>query len=165
MIAENGVGGLTHRKVAEAADVPVGSTTYYFTDLDDLINATLTHAAEACAACLTDWARVLDAATDLPAALAELTVEYLADRDRHRALNELYTAATHRPELRPTARMWTEGLIALLTPRIGARSARAVAVFMDGVLLHTLITDEPVSVAELTGALAALLTIPDADGR
>ena len=36
VIADRGVAGATHRAVAEAADVPLGSTTYYFSTLDDL---------------------------------------------------------------------------------------------------------------------------------
>ena len=37
VIAEHGVAGTTHRRVAAAAGVPLGSTTYYFADLADLL--------------------------------------------------------------------------------------------------------------------------------
>src|SRR3954452_720317 len=36
VIAEHGVAGTTHRLIAAAADVPLGSLTYHFTGLDDL---------------------------------------------------------------------------------------------------------------------------------
>ena len=39
VIAEHGVAGTTHRRVAAAAGVPLGSTTYYFADLADLLGA------------------------------------------------------------------------------------------------------------------------------
>src|SRR6478735_10340617 len=39
VIAEHGVAGTTHRRVAAAAGVPLGSTTYYFADLGDLLRA------------------------------------------------------------------------------------------------------------------------------
>ena len=39
VIAAHGVAGTTHRRVAAAAGVPLGSTTYYFADLGDLLGA------------------------------------------------------------------------------------------------------------------------------
>jgi DNA-binding transcriptional regulator YbjK len=80
------------------------------------------------------------------------------DQDRYRAVNELYTAASHRPELRPHARLWLDGLIAILEPRTGHSAAQAAAIFIDGALLQTLITGEPLSVDLLTDALGRLLT-------
>lgn len=36
VFAEDGVAGITHRKVAARADVPLGSVTYHFASLTDL---------------------------------------------------------------------------------------------------------------------------------
>lgn len=157
VIADAGLAGLTHRRVAELADVPVGSTTYYFKDLDELREAALGDAARASVDCLDEWARALTDGTDLPHALTRLAAAYLADHDRNRAINELYAAASHRPELRQLARLWFDGLIAILEPRTGRTTAEAVAVFFDGALLHALITDEPPDTAVLTESLAKLL--------
>jgi DNA-binding transcriptional regulator YbjK len=158
VIAEAGLGGLTHRRVAEVAGVPVGSTTYYFKDLDELREAALADAAHASIEGLDQWAQPLADATDLPGTLARLTAEYLSDHDRYRAVNELYTAASHRPELQQLARLWSDGLIAILEPRTGRSTAESVAVFIDGALLRALITGEPLSTAVLGQALAKLLT-------
>ncbi len=157
MIARRGLGGLTHRRVAAEADVPVGSTTYYFSDLDALREAALAHAATASADLLEQWRRDLDKDPDLAATLARLTAVYLADPDRHRTLNELYMAATHRPELQRLARLWPDGLLALLEPRIGRRAATAVTVFFDGATLHALVTGAPMSTDELADAIARLV--------
>lgn len=158
VIARDGLGELTHRRVAAEADVPVGSTTYYFSHLEALQDAALTHAATTAAAYLDQWHRELEAKPELPAALAQLTVDYLADRDRHRTLNELYIAATRRPELQHLARRWHEDLVALLEPRIGRRAAEAVTVFLDGATLNSLISDTPLSIDALTDAIARLAT-------
>jgi TetR/AcrR family transcriptional regulator, regulator of biofilm formation and stress response len=158
VIAEAGLAGLTHRRVAEVADVPVGSTTYYFKDLDELREAALGDAAHGWIEGLDEWAQALDDSTDLPGALARLTAECLADDDRYRAANELYAAASHRPELRPLARLWFDGLIKILEPRTGHSAAQAAAIFIDGALLHALITGEPLRTAALTESLAKLLT-------
>ncbi|BBX97726.1 TetR/AcrR family transcriptional regulator [Mycobacterium lacus] len=157
VIARRGLGELTHRRVAAEAGVPVGSTTYYFSDLGALREAALAHAANASAEWLEQWRRELDDHDDLPGTLARLTAEYLVDQDRHRALNELYAAATHHPELQRLARLWQEGLCALLEPRIGRRAADAVIVFLDGATLHSLITGTPLSTAALTDAIVRLV--------
>lgn len=156
MIARRGLGQLTHRLVAAEANVPVGSTTYYFSDLGELREAALAHAATASAEYLEQWRRELEANSDLPALLARLIAEYLADHDRCRTLNELYLAASYRDELRPLARVWNEGLVALLEPRVGRRAAEAIAVFLDGALLHPLATGTPLSNDALTDAIARL---------
>ncbi|MEV6160150.1 TetR family transcriptional regulator [Nonomuraea sp. NPDC052129] len=161
LIAGEGVSGLTHRKVAAAAEVPLGSTTYYFTDLADLVQAALEHIAALSRQGLEEMARDLREATDLAAALAELTTAYLAAPQRHRIQDELYLAASHRPELRPAARLWFDGLTDLLAPRTGQATAQAIAAFIDGVLLHALIHDQPLDTATLTTALSALIATGD----
>lgn len=148
---------MTHRRVAAEADVPVGSTTYYFSDLGALREAALAHAANAAADWLQQWRRRLDESADLPATLAGLTAEYLTDQERHRTLNELYVAACHRPELQRLAQMWPEGLVGLLEPRVGRRAAEAVTVFLDGATLHSLITGAPLGTDALTDAISRLI--------
>ncbi|WP_032796765.1 TetR/AcrR family transcriptional regulator, partial [Streptomyces sp. HCCB10043] len=41
VIAADGMAGLSHRTVAAEADVPLGSTTYHFASLDELLVAAL----------------------------------------------------------------------------------------------------------------------------
>lgn len=157
VIARHGLGALTHRRVAAEAEVPVGSTTYYFSDLGALREAALGYAATRSAEDLEQWRRELDQNADLPATLARLAAKYLTDRDRHRTLNELYLAATHRPELQPLAQLWPNGLVALLQPRVGRRAAAAIAMFLDGATLHALVTGTPPSVQALTDAISRLV--------
>jgi DNA-binding transcriptional regulator YbjK len=156
VIAEAGVAGLTHRRVAEVAGVPVGSTTYYFKDLDELREAALADATRSATESLHQWKQALDEHADLPAMLAELTADCIADGDRCRSINELYAAASHRPELRQLARVWSHGLIEVLEPYIGRRTAEMVAVFIDGTVLHGLITEKPLNTASLKEAFVRL---------
>lgn len=156
LIPEYGIAGLTHRRVAAAAGVPVGSTTYYFADLTDLTEAALTDSAGATRAALAEWAAALDAAEDLPATLAALTAGCLAQPEQILTVNELYLAATRHPELRPLARVWSEGLAEVLAPHTGPAAARAVAMFLDGALLHALASDTTPTAADLAAAIRAL---------
>jgi DNA-binding transcriptional regulator YbjK len=152
------VAGLTHRAVAAHAGVPVGATTYYFATLQELITAALRHATGIWTGELEQLAERLDAADDPAAELAEATCAYLA-RDDQQALTEteLYLAAAHRPELRPLARLWSDGLTRALARRFPVDRARAAAVFTDGVLLDALTSDRPLDTTAVTVALSALL--------
>ena len=46
VIAEHGVAGTSHRRVAAAADVPLGSMTYHFEGMDELLDDVLTRLKE-----------------------------------------------------------------------------------------------------------------------
>lgn len=156
VIADRGLGELTHRRVAAEADVPVGSTTYYFSDLGALTEAALAQAAAGSAEDLHRWRLELDENPDLPATLARLTTEYLTTSTRHQMVNELYLAASHQAELQQLARVWPEGLLALLEPRVGRRAAAAIAVFLDGAMLHALVTGTPLNTEALEDGIARL---------
>ncbi|MEU4837998.1 TetR/AcrR family transcriptional regulator [Nocardia testacea] len=156
LIPVHGIAGLTHRLVAAEAGVPVGSTTYYFADLADLTAAALADTAAATRETLRGWSAALDAAPDLPATLAALTADYLARPEQLLTVNELYLAAARLPELRAPARVWFDGLVEILTPHIGPVAARAVAIYLDGALLHALTTESAPDAGALTAPIAAL---------
>ncbi|MGI5228712.1 TetR/AcrR family transcriptional regulator [Actinoallomurus sp. CA-142502] len=157
LIPEVGVGGLTHRAVAARAGVPLGATTYYFATLDDLSRAALAHAAHSAADGLRAWRQALRAGDDVAATVAALTEEYLADRDRALTETELYLAAVRRPELRPLARAWFDGLVDLLGAYADPGAAEAAAFLIDGALLRALSDQRPLDTAGLATALRAVL--------
>lgn len=160
LIPEVGVAGLTHRLVAARAEVPLGATTYYFKSLNDLVDEALKVAADLTVGCLEEWGKALATSPDVPATLVRLTADYLRDHARMRTWNELYVAAGHRPELRPLARQWSDGLTSLLAEHVDRRAARAAAVFIDGALLHALIYDRPIDPEALGHTLSAILAAP-----
>lgn len=45
-IAEEGVAGVSHRRIAVRADVPLGSMTYHFAGIDDLLREAFTRFAD-----------------------------------------------------------------------------------------------------------------------
>jgi DNA-binding transcriptional regulator YbjK len=166
LIPAVGVKGLTHRLIAERAQVPLGSTTYYFATLADLVDAALESAAEATRAGLREWEDRLRDSADVPAALAELVSEYVQDRDQMARWNELYAAAGHRPELRPFAQRWTDGLVDVLTPYAADRhAARNTTAYLDGVVMRALVHDEPVDAAPVARVLAVLLQLGAAEAQ
>jgi DNA-binding transcriptional regulator YbjK len=141
-IAEVGIGRTTHRAVAARAGLPLGATTYYFPTLDDLIAAALHQATEELRAELEAWSARLADAADLPAALAGLLADYVADRDE---------------TLRPLAEQWLTGVREALTPRIGTEAAWSLCTLADGAMLQALVTGAPLDAARLTTAFRRLI--------
>ena len=160
VIAEVGVGRVTHRAVATRAGVPLGATTYYFPTLSDLINSGLEELAERARAELRFWAEELDV-EDLPAALTRVVHEYLGDRSRALLECELYLAAARNPKLLPLAQIWLEGMRELLEPITDTGTAHAVTALIDGVLLQAVVTGADLDQDNLRSALRKLL----ADGE
>ncbi|WKE72339.1 TetR/AcrR family transcriptional regulator [Streptomyces sp. WP-1] len=135
----DGLAGLSHRTVAAEADVPLGSTTYHFATLDDLLVAALSQANEGFAAALDAGGAL--ACGDLAAGLARVLGDWLnGDRPGAELEYELYLAALRRPALRPVAARWTEETGARLSARVDAVTARALLALMDGICLQVLLT-------------------------
>lgn len=159
VVGERGIAGLSHRAVAAAADVPLGSTTYHFATLDELLIAAL---RQVNGEWLADYARWVDG-IDLTAPLADevgMLVErtLTGDRSRVELEYELYLAALRNPAVRPIAAECLDEMARLLGRRIGdVRTARAVVAVTDGLLLQHLLTGRPVEPAEVRAGLAGVL--------
>ncbi|WP_338497219.1 TetR family transcriptional regulator [Streptomyces sp. SJL17-4] len=156
----SGIAGLSHRTVAAEADVPLGSTTYHFASLDELLVAALREANEGFGQLLRE--RLTPAApgvglgavpgaelaavpgAELAAVLARLLGEWLGgERAQVELEYELYLAALRRPALRPVAAEWAATVISALADHTDPVTARALVALMDGVCLQCLLTDDP----------------------
>jgi TetR/AcrR family transcriptional regulator, regulator of biofilm formation and stress response len=140
VIAGEGVRGFSHRAVAAEADVPLGSTTYHFASLDDLLIAAMRQCNDTFAQQLRDFA-LPPTPEGVADALAGLVEEWvMGDRARTEVEYELYLAAVRRPAVRPTAAEWVDLLTHALTARTDETTARALAALADGLALQTLLT-------------------------
>jgi AcrR family transcriptional regulator len=84
LVVEAGPSALTHRTIAQRADVPLAATTYYFASLDDLVGAAGSRLAER-------WAVHADAV------LAAVRAEVLAVDITARAVAEVMADVTVAP--------------------------------------------------------------------
>ncbi len=142
VVGEKGLAGLSHRTVAAEADVPLGSTTYHFKTLDDLMVAALRQANEGFAKVIAARGGLTDPHSDLAAELAGWMGEWLAgDRTGVELEYELYLAALRRPALRQVAAEWGQDLADRLSGRTDPVTARALVALMDGICLQVLLTD------------------------
>ncbi|MER7512672.1 TetR/AcrR family transcriptional regulator [Streptomyces lavendulae] len=156
VVGAKGIAGLSHRSAAAEADVPLGSTTYHFKNLDDLLVAALRQANEAYAPELAPRGD-----EDLADALARLLGEVLAaDRGRAELEYELYLAALRRPALRPVAAEWLESVAGALAEHTDPVTARALVAVMDGICLQVLLTDRPYEEPYAREVLARVLGLP-----
>jgi len=157
VIAQVGVERTTHRAIAEQAGVPLGSTTYYFPTLADLVAEAVDEVARLWEQDLHAWGEALTTSKDLPRTLTGLAQEFVADRLRARRDYELYVLAAREPALRPAARAWVDGLRALLTPLTSKRTAATLTELVDGAMLTAVVTGEELDARRLTAAFRALL--------
>jgi DNA-binding transcriptional regulator YbjK len=142
VVGKSGIAGLSHRTVAAEADVPLGSTTYHFASLDELLVAALRQANEGFAAAVRKSGALVDPAADLAEELARVMGEWLAgERTGVELEYELYLAALRRPALRPIAAEWCQELAEILARRTDPVTARALVALMDGICLQVLLTD------------------------
>lgn len=156
LLPEVGADNLTHRMVAAKANVPLGSTTYYFSSLDELVHEALRFAADLTSDELARVKQRLANSDDVVATLCSMVDSYLNGHTHMIIWNELYTSASHRPELRPLARVWSEGLADILSVYMSQEAAMAVTMFIDGALIHALIAEELPDTAVLTAAIEKL---------
>lgn len=157
VVAEHGVAGATHRAIARAADVPLGSTTYHFASIDELLAAAFTVHAEHVASALEARMR---AATDRDAAidaLAQHLGEDLIGDERSLVLAiELYVTAARRPALRSVTQAWLERSRRALELHFDPVTAREVDALVEGLVLHQSLSTDPMTPAQVHHALRRL---------
>jgi DNA-binding transcriptional regulator YbjK len=154
VIGTGGLAAVTHRAVAEEAGVPLGSTTYYFRDREDLLGQTMAHAADA-------EPSVERSVTLLTAIFLDKSV---ADPLYDLALFEMFLEATRNPAVRAQTRQWSEliaqivdRLLPATTPEVPrAVVVQVVAALIDGLMLEAA-SNRELSVPELAAHLRAVI--------
>ncbi|UYB43079.1 TetR family transcriptional regulator C-terminal domain-containing protein [Streptomyces sp. Je 1-4] len=159
VVGERGIAGLSHRSVAAAADVPLGSTTYHFATLDELLVAALRQSNVVCLDDFARWVDGIDPAAPLAEEVARLVEDTLTgDRRRMELEYELYLAALRHEAVRPIAAECLDEMVRLLGQRIGdLRTARTVVALTDGLVLQHLLTGQPFDPEAVRAGLAGVL--------
>jgi TetR/AcrR family transcriptional regulator, regulator of biofilm formation and stress response len=155
LIASEGIDAVSHRSVAEAAGVPLGSTTYWFASRQEMLRQALEHFARLETETLRErLAGVLGKRLSRRRLVDEFTALLLPqlgeDRWRTVAQYALLQEAVRQPELEPVCREWTaaweEALREVFTS-LGAPSpaleARMFLAMLDGLLLGQLAAPDP----------------------
>ena len=137
VIAEHGVAETTHRRIAAVADVPLGSLTYHFSGLDDLLEQAFTRHAERMSPLYEahfDGVRtreqLIDAITDL------IHGDAGANHRDWAVAYELYLAALRNPALRTVTDSWMRRSRAVLERFVDPVTARGVDALIEGLVMH-----------------------------
>lgn len=163
VVRRDGIGGLSHRSVAAEADVPLGSTTYHFASLDELLVDALRQTNAAFSEAVFQGVDRVELRRDLAAELARTLGQWLAgDRGTNELEYELYLAALRKPALRPVAQEWVASVTEALARHVDPATADAVVALMDGISLQVLLTDREYDEEYARTMLGRLLTgVPD----
>lgn len=153
-IAELGVAGLSARKVAARADVPLGSMTYHFTDMDELLREAFTRFADSVARRFEDRMRAATDATEAKAAVARIIHEDVFDTPAGLVLtHELYTLAARVPAYRTITRDWMRRSRTALEQHFDPTTARQLDALVEGLTIHRALDTEPHDVEVTVSAI------------
>ncbi|UQU64591.1 TetR family transcriptional regulator [Couchioplanes caeruleus] len=137
IIAECGIAHTTHRRIAAAADVPLGSLTYHFNGLDDLLAQAFRRHAERMSRAYEAAFDTVRTRDDFVEAVTNL-IHSDADADPHdwAVAYELYLAALRDPALREVTESWMHTSRAVLERFIDPTTARGVDALIEGLVMH-----------------------------
>jgi DNA-binding transcriptional regulator YbjK len=158
IIAERGVTGTTHREIARAADVPLGSMTYHFASLDEILVEAFTRHAEAVAEVFD---RRMAAATDRDAAIQAVIT--MVGKDLFGSQNdlvltvELYAAAARHPALKAVTQAWMQRSRRALERHFDATTARELDALIEGLTLHNALSTDPMDTTQIRHAVERYL--------
>ena len=113
LIASNGVDSVTHRRVAEAAKIPLGSTTYYFESREHLLRETFLHYIDDVREQHARFSAKLDSrsVTAMVDLLVELTEWEFENENRMLAEYELTLYAARDPIVAEHLHAWDDGTL------------------------------------------------------
>ena len=137
VIAEHGVAGTSHRRVAAAARVPLGSMTYHFDGMDDLLRAAFARFSEGCAQQIERRMNGANTADEARAAVVALITDDVFSNQRDLVLtHELYTLAAREPAHRELTHAWMARSRAALARHFDAVTVRILDALIEGLTIH-----------------------------
>ncbi|MQA73417.1 MAG: TetR family transcriptional regulator [Solirubrobacterales bacterium] len=155
LIADEGIDAVSHRSVAEAAGVPLGSTTYWFSSRQEMLRQALEYFARLEIETLHEHlAGVLGRRLSRRRLVDEFTAILLPQLGEQRwrtvAQYALFQEAARQPELEPVCREWTRAWEQALTEVFASLrapapelEARMFLAMLDGMLLSQLPAPDP----------------------
>ncbi|MET9730359.1 TetR family transcriptional regulator [Streptomyces sp. NPDC006458] len=144
LIAEEGIARVSHRRIATRAGVPLGSMTYHFSGIDDLLREAFARFADHIVAVFDAHLAAPADATAARLAVADL-VHALSDGSRRDLVltQELYTLAARQPAYRDLTHEWMRRSRVHLERHFDPDTARQLDALIEGLTLHRALSREP----------------------
>jgi TetR/AcrR family transcriptional regulator, regulator of biofilm formation and stress response len=150
VIADIGVAATTHRRIAAAAGVPLGSVTYYFTSLEALLTeAFLQLAAQSSAAFRAQLEQATDQASAREAVIDIIAGSIWAEPRTLLLSYELYAFAARHPPVTAVMQQWMDSSRAALGRFFDPLTARALDALVEGIGIHNSIDRAPLDRAAI----------------
>ncbi len=150
VIAEEGVAGTTHRRIAASAAVPLGSVTYYFDTLDTLIRTAFLQLAEQSSAAFGERLAQAKDRDTAKAAVVSIIAESIWATPRTLLLSyELYAYAARHPAVAAVMQRWMQNSRSALERFFDPLTARALDALVEGIGIHNSIDTAPLEAEEI----------------
>lgn len=157
VVAAHGVAGTSHRRVAAAADVPLGSMTYHFAGMDELLFEAFSRFADQVAAQVEKRMRTVNTrATALAEFRANIDLDVFGTQRDLVITLELYTLAARRPAFREITSRWMNRTRATMAPYVGERTAQLLDAMNEGLSIHRALDTEHPAPGLAADAIARL---------
>ena len=144
MLVEHGISHITHRKIAQAAKVSLGSMTYYFSGIDALI----CEAFEQFTSQMSEQFRLSLQQADNQEKACEAIADMICGGTLTTPYNmqvmyQLYAGANCRPELKKIMQGWMAHSQQSLSLFFDPLTTRGVDAFIEGMTLHYVTDVQP----------------------
>lgn len=157
VIAESGVFATTHRRIAGAAGVPLGSLTYYFSGLSEILELAFERLSETMSAYYRKRMADVESREDAERAVVDLICgpEY-ADPREMVLIFEMYAYSNHNAVVAETTHTWMRRSRESLMLHFPEQTARALDVLVEGWPMHRTFEKHPLDRALVTATVRAI---------
>lgn len=161
VIAESGVAGASHRRIAEAAGVPLGSMTYHFDGIDELLHEAFTRFSRTISERFEQrMAAATDGASARDAVVAIIQEDVFGDGRELVLSHELYTLAARKPAYRALTTAWMRRSRAALERHFDPETARLLDAVIEGISIHRALDEDPRDPDEVAELVARVTASP-----
>lgn len=153
LLHDEGLGGLTARKVASHAQVPVGSVSYYFPSLRALLLEASRRVADLRTHALADWSATLTRDTLIQSLAEQIHRQITTGRGLTIIAYELYVVGLRDPEFRSISESVSTALRDAIAAHLDPGQAAHLAATAEGLQLRALVAPTPPETAQLRQVL------------
>lgn len=136
-IALNGVAGTTYRKIAEISGIPLGSLTYHFSSMQELLLEAFSSLAREVSAHFTAALRGAGNQQEARHAIVEIIFGAVTSGEKTSQLSyELYSFSCRTPVMKSVMAEWMHNSRQALELHFSPLAAVALDALIEGVMLH-----------------------------
>lgn len=150
VIEQHGVAGTSTRKVAEIADVSLGSLTYYFESINHLLEEAFTHLSTKISNAFSERLDAAKTREEALTAVVDIIDQNIWGSPQTLTLSfELYSFVSRNPHLQSLPQRWMEQSRLALERHFTPSTARAVDALIEGIGIHNHFDQEPMPRVEI----------------